>query len=68
MTLTGVNDEEGGSQHSGLSHGSKKIAKMQKGTGAKKESSVKGSSPQKGGAKPRGKRNPWQPHEDAKLL
>jgi len=66
MTITGVNEDDAGSQNSGLSKGSKKIAKM-----AKRDPSAKGArtaSPEKGGAKPRGKRNPWQPHEDAKLL
>ena len=65
MRLTGAHeDEERRSQHSSLSADSKKIKKTK--AGNKKEGSVKGSTAK--GAKGRGKRNPWQPHENARLI
>ena len=62
LALTGANeDEERRSQHSSLSSDSKKIKKTPKDIKKKEGTPAKG-------AKTKGKRNPWQPHENARLI
>lgn len=62
-------DEDDESSKSGLSRSSKKISKKDP-AAAKGEAKTKGKATKKEAKeeKGKGKRNPWQPHEDAKVL